>query len=198
MERRFIEEHFPVKEISKESSKEKSIRHGHISTFHLWWARRPLAASRATIFASLIPATNDEKKIKEKKKMITELSLWKNSLNKTIMDKAKKQIFDYNKTIPKVLDPFSGGGSIPLEALRLGCETYASDYNPVATLITKSTLETPFNQISLTEKNENELKPQIKNPLILDVKKWSKWVLEETKKEITLFFPNENGGGVFP
>lgn len=195
MERRFIEENFPVKEISEESSKEKSgARHGHISTLHIWWARRPLAASRATIFASLIPATTEEKKIHEEKKLISELSLWKNSLNKSIINKARKQIFDYNQSIPKVLDPFSGGGSIPLEALRLGCETYAIDYNPVASLIVKATLETPFNHNSITEENENELKPQREIPLISEVKKWSKWVLEETKKEISSFFPDEKNG----
>ena len=108
-ERRFIEEYFPIKEINNESSKEKFIRHGHISTLHLWWARRPLAASRATIYASLIPTSQDSKQIKSDKDAIVELSLWKNSLNKTIINKAKKRIIGYNKDIPKVLDPFGGG-----------------------------------------------------------------------------------------
>ncbi len=193
MERRFIEEHFPIKEISKESAKEKSIRHGHISTLHLWWARRPLAVTRATVYASLIPATADAKKLRNAKDSIVELSLWKNSLNKTVINKARKRIMDCNKSAPKVLDPFSGGGSIPLESLRLGCEAYASDYNPVASLIAKATIGTLFRN-QTNGRGGASLNPQTKNRLISDVQKWSQHVLGEAKKEIEPFFPDDKRG----
>jgi adenine-specific DNA methylase len=124
-DRRFIEETFPVKEVSEESAKEKSIRHGHISTLHIWWARRPLASSRATNFAALIPASTSQEELQHKKDFIVRLSKWTNSLDKTILETARKEILDVNGgKPPKVLDPFAGGGAIPLEALRLGCETF--------------------------------------------------------------------------
>ena len=144
MKKAFIEYDFPVKEVSKQSAREKSIRHGHISTLHIWWARRPLAVSRATIYASLVPEPKNEKERKERSNFIAELSKWENSNDATLIEKARQDILEANDGIPpKVLDPFSGGGSIPLEALRLGCQTYASDLNPVAVLIEKATLEYP-------------------------------------------------------
>ena len=140
----FIEYDFPVKEVSEESVREKNIRHGHISTLHIWWARRPLASSRASIYASLIPPPEDEEERMQKSNFIYKLSKWENSLNEDIIKKAREDILKANNgKPPKVLDPFAGGGSIPLEALRLGCETYASDLNPVAVLIEKCTLEYP-------------------------------------------------------
>lgn len=169
-DKRFIEESFPVKEVSIESAKEKNIRHGHISTLHIWWARRPLASSRATAYAALIPAAKNKEDYEKKKKFIIELCKWENSLNKNLIEKARKEILEANGGIPpKVLDPFSGGGAIPLEALRLGCETYANDYNPVAVLIEKCTLEYP---------------QKYGKKLVEDVKKWGEWVLEEAKKEL--------------
>jgi len=136
---RFIEESFPVKEVSEESAREKNIRHGHISTLHIWWARRPLASSRATAYAALIPAIDiktDSDEWGEKRQFIINLCKWENSLDERNIERARKEILDANNGIPpKVLDPFGGGGSIPLEALRLGCETYSNDYNPVAVLI---------------------------------------------------------------
>jgi adenine-specific DNA methylase len=176
-DKRFIEVDFPIKEVSEESVREKNIRYGHISTLHIWWARRPLAASRATTYASLIPAPKDEKELKEKLKFIAELSRWENSLNLKLIEKARKEIREFfGGKAPKVLDCFAGGGSIPLEALRLGCETYASDYNPVAVLILKAVLEYP---------------QKYGKKLIEDVKKWGKWVYEEAKKEIGRFYPDE-------
>ena len=144
-EKRFIEEYFPVKEVGKESAREKYIPHGHISTLHTWWARRPLAASRATIYAALTPAPKSEKDAKTTKQKIAKMSRWENPINPTMISRARERIRDYYEgRSPKVLDPFSGGGSIPLEALRLGCETYASDYNPVSNLIVKAAIEYPF------------------------------------------------------
>ena len=142
--KRFIEVSFPVKEISKESVREKNIRHGHISTLHIWWARRPLASSRATSYAALIPAPENGVEWDKKTQFIINLSKWENSLDPMLIEKARKDILETNSGKPlRVLDPFAGGGAIPLEALRLGCETYAGEYNPVAVLILKCTLEYP-------------------------------------------------------
>src|SRR2546426_11898952 len=90
--RRFIEETFPVSEISDESAKEKSVRQGHISTLHIWWARRPLASSRATNFASLIPATTTPEESQRKKDFIVKLAKWSNSLDKNLLEEARKSI----------------------------------------------------------------------------------------------------------
>ncbi|MGC9109630.1 MAG: DUF1156 domain-containing protein, partial [Caldimicrobium sp.] len=125
-DKRFIEESFPVKEVSEFSAKEKNIRHGHISTLHIWWARRPLASSRATSYAALIPLPEDTVEWDKKRQFIIDLSKWENSLDQFIIRKAREDILKANGGKPlRVLDPFSGGGSIPLEALRLGCEVHA-------------------------------------------------------------------------
>src|SRR3990170_6826796 len=144
MNKSFIEVDFPIKQVSEESVREKNIRHGHISTLHIWWARRPLASSRASIYAALTPEPKDEEERLKKAQFIRNLSKWENSLNKDIIQRAREEILKANGgKPPKVLDPFAGGGAIPLEALLLGCETYASDLNPVALLILKCTLEYP-------------------------------------------------------
>jgi len=200
MKKSFIEVDFPVKEVSEESVREKNIRHGHISTLHIWWARRPLAASRASIYAALTPEPKNEEERIKKSEFIARLSQWENSLNKGLLEKARQEILKANGgRPPKVLDPFAGGGAIPLEALRLGCETYASDLNPVAVLIEKATLEYPQKygrgkrkiKDSLGHVHEEEY-----NPLLEDVKKWGDWVLEEAKKEIGKFYPPDKDGAV--
>lgn len=102
---------FPVKEVSAESSREKSIRHGHISTLHLWWARRPLASSRATIYASLVQPPKNIEERSSKRILIAELSKWENSLNRTLINQVQKEILENNGgDRPRVLDPFGGGG----------------------------------------------------------------------------------------
>jgi adenine-specific DNA methylase len=142
--RRFIEESFPVKEVGEASVREKNIRTGNISSLHIWWARRPLAASRATAYAALMPAPKDAEEWQKKRDFIIQLCQLENSNNQTLLERARREILEANGGVPpKVLDPFSGGGSYPLEALRLGCESYANDYNPVAVLIEKATLEYP-------------------------------------------------------
>ena len=192
MSKRFIEQSFPVREVNEESSKEKNRIHGNISTLHIWWARRPLSSSRATNYASLIPSSNDEIDHVKKRNFIIELSKGENALNKNLIAKAKKDILESNNGVPpKIFDPFSGGGAIPLEALRLGCETYANDYNPVAVLIEKATLEYPQKYGKLKNKwSDNE------NPLIEDVEKWGKWVLNEAQKDIGRFYPREKDGSI--
>jgi putative DNA methylase len=163
-DRRFIEETFPVKAVSQHAAKEKNIRHGHISTLHIWWARRPLAASRATAYAALVPPPADALAWQTQSDFIADLSRWERALDAPLLQRARRAIYaahaerlsaELGRPVsvddieagrvppPRVLDPFSGGGSYPLEALRLGCDAYANDYNPVAALILKATLEYP-------------------------------------------------------
>lgn len=197
--KRFIEESFPVKEVSAESAREKNIRHGHISTLHIWWARRPLAASRATAYAALIPPPKDTEEWNTKRNFISDLSKWENSLAPHLIETARKEILEANDGVPpKVLDPFGGGGSIPLEALRLGCETYSSDLNPVAVLIQKCTLEYPQKYGRPTQVEDKDLLSglRLKNPLLEDVKKWGSWVLAEAKEELERFYPKEKDGSI--
>ena len=190
-DKRFIEETFPVKEVSAEAAHEKNIRRGHISTLHIWWARRPLATSRATAYAALVPPSKNINEWSQKRNFIINLSKWENSLNAHLIKKAQKEILDANGGVPpKVLDPFGGGGAIPLEALRLGCETYSNDLNPVAVLIQKCTLEYPQQH----GRSAGELGETTKNPLSEDVKKWGMWVLAEAKKELGDFYPEEKDG----
>ncbi|WP_227763401.1 DUF1156 domain-containing protein [Zhaonella formicivorans] len=196
----FIETTFPVKAVSEQSAREKNIRHGHISTLHIWWARRPLAASRATIYAALTPEPEDEVERLARANFIADLSKWENSLNSYYIERARKEILAANNgNPPRVLDPFAGGGAIPLEALRLGCETYASDLNPVAVLIEKATLEFP-QKYGRPEKRKvrtpvGEVEQEV-NPLLEDVKRWGNWVLEEARKEIGRFYPAEPDGSI--
>ncbi|MGA3291208.1 MAG: DUF1156 domain-containing protein [Candidatus Bathyarchaeia archaeon] len=198
--RRFLEDSFPIKEVSIESAKEKMIRHGHISTLHMWWARRPLSASRTINYAALI-STCEFDQMAETTNFLIELSKWKNSQNPNILRKARIDILNENGNVPpRVLDPFSGGGSLPLEALRLGCETYASDYNPVATLILKCTLEYP-QKFSYAPKNTDASSSSVlniekENRLVSDVEKWGAWVLDEARKEIGDFYPIDTEGQI--
>jgi putative DNA methylase len=186
-DRRLIEETLPIKALSEESAKEKSVRHNHISTLHIWWARRPLASSRATTFSALVAAPLLSADIDEKRKFVSVLSMWENSLNYDLMKRARDEILAANNgNRPRVLDPFAGGGAIPLEAQRLGCETFASDYNPVATLVLKCTLEYPKKfglEIGSGERR-----------LAKDVKRWGLWVLEQAKSEILKYYTKESDG----
>jgi len=196
----FIEVTFPIKEVSEESAREKNIRHGHISTLHIWWARRPLASSRATTYAALIPYPSTEKEAKEKAKFIVKLSKWENSLNEDIIKKAREDILKANGGKPlRVLDPFAGGGSIPLECLRLGLETHAVEYNPVAVLILKCTLEYPqkYGRQNKVKKAEGLFNiEKAESPLIADVRKWGEWVLEKAREEIGRFYPADEDGSI--
>ena len=212
MAKAFIESDFPIKEVSAESAREKNMRHGHISTLRIWWARRPLASSRASIYAALTPTPKTEKEQEQKRRFIAELSKWENSLNEEIIEKARREILDaFNGQTPKVLDCFAGGGAIPLEALRLGCETYALELNPVACLILLCTLVYPqkygkpfkirgkdpsgllFPELEKQKRMDFESK-EIPNRLVHDVERWGKWVLEEARKEIGKFYPNDPDG----
>ena len=171
--KKLIEVALPLDAINKASAREKSIRHGHPCTLHLWWARRPLAAARAVIFAQMVddPSAHPDlfptEKAQEKERqrlfrIIEDLVQWENTTNETVLQQARDEIWqswrdtcaenaDHPRAkelfdrdkLPAFHDPFAGGGALPLEAQRLGLEAYASDLNPVAVLINKAMIEIP-------------------------------------------------------
>lgn len=153
--KKLIEVALPLEAINRESAREKSIRQGHPSTLHLWWARRPLAACRAVLFASIVDdpssrsdlfPTDTEQEAERQRlfRIIEELVKWENSNNEAVLEAARVEIAKATGgNPPPVLDPFCGGGSIPLEAQRLGLSAHGSDLNPVAVLITKALIEIP-------------------------------------------------------
>jgi putative DNA methylase len=212
---RLIEADFPLRTVSEESVREKNIRHGHISTLHIWWARRPLAASRATALAALLP--DDPRRREGLFTLLREISPWEAVANGNApqIEKARRLLREaFGGRAPRVLDCFAGGGAIPLEALRLGCETYALDYNPVAVLINKAVLEFPQkfgrpNQVKavpLPPASQNqsrtdgrlldvEVEP-VENPLLQAVSAWGKWILEEARKELEQFYPKDADGSI--
>jgi adenine-specific DNA methylase len=215
MQKRLIEWDLPLATISEESAREKNIRHGHPSTLHIWWARRPLASSRATAFAALIddPGEENPEQREYLKDLIRRITPWEavKGGNSEDIEEARQLILEQYGRSPRVLDPFAGGGSIPLEALRLGCETYASDYNPVAVFIEKATLEwpqkfgveveLPREMVEGTVESEqltfgedgNTVKV---NLLAYLVEKWANIILEETRAEIGYFYPPDPDGWV--
>lgn len=203
MKKRLIEWDLPLKDISEESAREKSIRQGHPSTLHIWWARRPLASSRATNFAALIDLPEESIKRKEFIEVIKKILPWesiKDGNDKSII-RAKEIIENqWKECNPKILDPFSGGGSIPLEALRLGCSTYANDYNPIAVFIEKAILEWPqkFNvKIPSPIKNKGvDGKIREINVLTFMVNKWAKIIESRVKNEIEKYYKNESDGSI--
>ena len=188
MNRRLIGESLPLRLISSESTAEKQKSRDNISSIHLWFARRPLTASRATAYAALIDPSKVDRR--QANKTLEELSYYKNGENMSVIEKARRHVLKSNDMVPpKVLDPFGGGGAIPLECMRLGCETYSNDYNPVAYMIQKCTLEYPlkYGRV-LRGTNVNDSK------LIHDIQKWSKWVEDEAYKELKDFYPSAKNG----
>lgn len=185
-DRRLIEDFIPIREISIEAAREKSIRKGHISTLHLWWARRPLVAARAAVFASLVAAPETPQKRTALTKAMIDLCKWE--AGEDTIKKARRQILEAQRDRlglpadtplkdvppPKVLDMFAGGGAIPLESLRLGCETYAVDLNPVAHIIELCTLVYP---------------QKYGKKLADEVEKWGNWVIEQVREEIGDLYP---------
>lgn len=155
IKKKLIEVAIPLEAINAASAREKAIRHGHPSTLHLWWARRPLAACRAVLFAQLVDdptshrerfPTHEEQEAERKRLfgIIEELVKWENSTNEEVLERARAEIRkSCGGELPPIYDPFSGGGSIPLEAQRLGLIAYGSDLNPVAVTIGKAMIEVP-------------------------------------------------------
>ncbi len=218
--RRLIEVDLPIKKISAHARREKSIRHGHISTLHIWWARRPLAACRAVTLAALWPDPGDPmcperfrteaadvmKKWRNRRggpnrdwndatalraallDFIAEFANWDNSTNAAHLETARhlvqvahESLGGASGTKPLIVDPFAGGGGIPLEALRVGADTFASDLNPVAVLLNKVILE---------------YIPKYSSRLAEELRRWGKLVKEEAEEKLARFYPDDPDGAM--
>jgi putative DNA methylase len=207
--KKLIEVALPLEAINKEAAHEKSVpRKGHPATMHLWWARRPLATCRAVLFASLVddPSSHpeqfptEEAQDKERERLFTiieDLVKWENSNDETVLNAARKEILkSTNGHPPPVLDPFCGGGTIPLEAQRLGLEAHASDLNPVAVLITKALIEIPPKFAGKPPVNPEARKKLDHSKtwhgaqgLAEDVRYYGEWMRDEAEKRIGYLYP---------
>jgi putative DNA methylase len=227
--KKLIEVALPLDAINKASAREKSIRHGHPSTLHLWWARRPLAVAREVIFAQMVddPSAHpelfptEEAQEKERQRLfriIEELVKWENTTNETVLQQARdeiwrswrctcaenanhpraKELFNPDK-LPAFHDPFAGGGSLPLEAQRLGLESYASDLNPVAVLINKAMIEIPPKFANRPPVNPEAVRAS-RSALLAsryagaaglaeDLRYYGKWMRDEAEKRIGHLYP---------
>lgn len=227
--KKLIEVALPLDDINAACAREKSIRHGHPSTLHLWWARRPLAAARAVLFAQMVNDPGHEPELgrglppdeatAERERLfdiIRKLVLWENTTNEEVLEEAREEIrrswretcalnadhpqaaelFDPER-LPAFHDPFAGGGSIPLEAQRLGLEAYASDLNPVAVLINKAMIEIPpkFAGLPPVGPIPDGEKPKMietwsgAQGLAEDVRRYGHWMREEAFKRIGHLYP---------
>ena len=225
--KKLIEVALPLEAINAASAREKSIRHGHPSTLHLWWARRPLATARAVLFSQLVddpssrpelfPTEEDQSQERQRLfRIIEELVKWENTTNETVLEQAREEIrrswrrtcddnrdhpraadlFDPDR-LPAFHDPFAGGGSIPLEAQRLGLEAHASDLNPVAVLINKAMIEIPprfagrppVNPEARRGRGSTEAQWKGAGGLAEDVRYYGKWMRDEAEKRIGHLYP---------
>ncbi len=207
-DQRLIEDYLPIEAISAEAKREKSIRKGHISTLHLWWARRPLVACRAAVYGALVPAPATPRARRERAKFVAELCTYPGPADK-IAD-ARRHILEAHAARlseetgqpvtradieagraprPRVLDMFAGGGAIPLEALRLGCEAHALELNPVAHLIELCTLVYPQQYGQPNPNAKGSGKDGTWAGLAKEVEHWGKWVLKRVKAEIGDLYP---------
>ncbi len=209
VKKKLIEVALPLQAINEQSAREKSIRHGHPSTLHLWWARRPLAACRAVLFAQLVddPSSRPEEFPTEAEQnaerqrlfgLIERMVDWDNVGDKELFKQAHDEIAKcFDGKPPAILDPFCGGGSIPLEAQRLGLEAHASDLNPVAVLITKALIEIPPKFASqppvwpgaADERQADALSWQGARGLAEDVRRYGAWMRDEAAKRIGHLYP---------
>ncbi|MEL0169932.1 MAG: DUF1156 domain-containing protein, partial [Pseudomonadaceae bacterium] len=234
--KKLIEVALPLDAINVAAAREKSIRHGHPSTLHLWWARRPLAAARAVIFAQMVNdpgyerhlgrGVNKEKAAAERErlfKIIEDLVQWENTNNEEVLQRARAEIWkswretcELNKGHPQAAelfnpeklpgfhDPFAGGGALPLEAQRLGLESYASDLNPVAVTINKAMIEIPPKfagrapvgpEIAADKGSKKRATRDAfedwsrAQGLAEDVRRYGAWMREEAQKRIGHLYP---------
>ena len=203
--RKLIEVALPLETINRESAREKSIRHGHPSTLHLWWARRPLAAARAVLFAQLVddpsshpdrfPTEEDQRRERERLHGIIErLVVWENVRDESLLAEARAEIMaSTDGNPPPILDPFAGGGTIPLEAQRLGLEAHASDLNPVAVLINKALIEIPpkfRDQQPVSPDAEQRIGGyRGAEGLAEDVRAYGQWMRDEAERRIGHLYP---------
>ena len=217
--KKLIEVALPLEAINAEAAREKSIRHGHPSTLHLWWARRPLAAARAVIWSSLVddPSAHpelyptEEAQNAERQRLfgiLEKLVKWENSNDPEVLAAAKAEILrSTNNNPPALLDPFAGGGAIPLEAQRLGLEAHAHDLNPVAVMINKAMIEIPprfAGQAPVNPDSRTRLDGatgwQGAQGLAADVQYYGEWMKREAFRRIGHLYPkvkvpHEQGGG---
>lgn len=209
--KKLIEVALPLEAINAAASREKSIRHGHPSTLHLYWARRPLATARAVLFAQLVddPSSRPEEfpSVEEQDaeraklhKLIEDLVQWENSNDEELLEQARVEIRKSNGgELPPVLDPFAGGGSIPLEAQRLGLEAHASDLNPLAVLINKALIEIPPKFAGLAPVFPGAKSDQTSwsksNGLADDIRRYGKWMRDEAEKLIGHHYPQVTAPG---
>lgn len=214
--KKLIEVAIPLAKINEASVREKSIRHGHPSTLHLWWARRPLAACRAVLFAQLVddPSAHPDKFPTEEAQEVERQRLfeimkmlvtWENSNNEEVLGAARAEILkSCDGDLPNVLDPFGGGGAIPLESLRLGLPTFSGDLNPVAVTIQRAMLEIPQRFAGQPPVNPAaEIKGvwQRAEGLAADVAYYGKWMQEEAQRRIGKYYPDaalEDGSSSTP
>ena len=204
--RKLIEVALPLETINRESAREKSIRQGHPSTLHLWWARRPLAAARAVLFAQLVDdpsshpdrfPTDDAQRIERERlhNIIERLVVWENTQDRELLAEAHAEILESTGgNPPPILDPFAGGGTIPLEAQRLGLEAHASDLNPVSVLINKALIEIPptfagrapvFRGLAA-----ERLGWEGASGLAADVRAYGDWMRDEAGKRLSEHYPH--------
>lgn len=239
--KKLIEVALPLDDINEAAAREKSMRHGHPSTLHLWWARRPLAAARAVIFAQMVNdpgyernlgrGMNKDKAHSERERLfaiIRKLVLWENTNSESVLAEARAEIWkswretcDLNRNhpdaaelfdpakLPAFHDPFAGGGALPLEAQRLGLESFASDLNPVAVLINKAMIEIPprFNgrgPVGPVPEKERQISFEQDwtgaKGLAEDVRRYGDQMLLEATKRIGHLYPQadlpaDQGGG---
>ena len=211
VKKKLIETSLPLEAINAASAREKSIRHGHPSTLHLYWSRKPLATARAVLFAQLVddPASRPEEfptvesQDKERARLhalMEKLIIWENSNDEKLLEQAREEIRKSNDgKLPAVVDPFAGGGSIPLEAQRLGLESHASDLNPLAVLINKALIEIPpkFAGWSpafpgVAEEQSSWLRAE---GLAADVQHYGQWLRDEAEKRIGHLYPKITAPG---
>lgn len=206
--KKLIEVALPLEAINAESAREKSIRHGHPSTLHLWWSRKPTATARAVIWGSLVddPSNHPEQfptletQQQERERLfgiLTRLVKWENSNDEGILAEAKAEIMkSTNGNPPALLDPFAGGGAIPLEAQRLGLEAHAHDLNPVAVMINKAMIEIPPKFAGHAPVNPEAQRQGAANQgwkgaagLAEDVRYYGEWMKQEACKRIGHLYP---------
>lgn len=216
--KKLIEVALPLEKINAESAREKSIRHGHPSTLHLWWSRKPTAAARAVIWSSLVddPSSHPEKFPTEEEqnrerqrlfRILEDMVVWENSKDERVLEEAKAEILkSTNGNPPELLDPFAGGGAIPLEAQRLGLKAHAHDLNPVAIMINKAMIEIPPRFAGMAPVNPEAQISHMEHiwsraqGLAEDVRYYGEWMKEEALKRIGHLYPKvkvprEQGGG---
>ena len=203
--KKLIEVALPLEAINRESAREKSIRHGHPSTLHLWWARRPLAACRAVLFSQLVDdpsahpdqfPTEEDQAVERQRlfNIIERLVVWENINDEALLKEAHEEILkSTDGNPPAILDPFAGGGSIPLEAQRLGLEAHASDLNPVAVLINKALIEIPPKWSGQPPVFPGAAEAKMTWPkatgLAEDVRRYGHWMRDEAEKRIGHLYP---------